>query len=48
MNFVSSVILIVLGTVNLQSQSWFVSISLRLVLGFVAGYVMSAVWSLGS
>ena len=43
-----SVILIVLSTVNLQFQSWFVSISLRPVLGIVAAYVMATVCSSGS
>ena len=41
----TSVILIVLGTVNLQFQGWFVSISLRPVLGIAAAYVMATVWS---
>ena len=41
-------LLIVLSTVNLQFQGWFVSISLRPVLGIVqdgAAYVMPIVWS---
>ena len=37
------IILVVLGTVNLQFQGRFVPISLRLVLGIVAAHVM--VWS---
>ena len=41
----TSVILVVLGTVNLQFQDPFVSISLRPVLGIAAGYVMDTVWS---
>ena len=41
----TSVILIVLGTLNLQFQGWFVPISLRPVLGIVAAYVMATVWS---
>ena len=43
-----SVILIVLSTVNLQVQGWFVPISLRPVLGIMqdgAAYVMATVWS---
>ena len=40
-----SVILIVLGTVNLQFHGWFVPISLRPVLRTVATYVMATVWS---
>ena len=40
-----SVILIVLGTVNLQFQGGFVSISLRPILGIVAAHVMATVWS---
>ena len=39
-----SVILVVLGTVNLQFQGHFVPISLRPVLGIVAAYVMATVW----
>ena len=39
------VILIVLGTVNLQFQGRFVSISLRPALRIVAAYVMVTVWS---
>ena len=41
----TSVILIVLGAVNLHFQGQFVSISLRPVLGIVAAYVMATVWS---
>ena len=37
------VILIVLSTVNLQFQVWFVSISLRPILGLVTAYVMATV-----
>ena len=36
-----SVILIVLGTVNLQFQGWFVSLYLRPILRTVAAYVMA-------
>ena len=32
------------GTVNLQFQGWFVSISLRPVLRIVTAYVMATVW----
>ena len=39
----SSVILIVLGTVSVQFQGQFVSISLRQILRIVAAYVMAAV-----
>ena len=41
----TSVILIVLGTVNLQFHVRFVSISLRPILGIVAAYVMATAWS---
>ena len=41
----TSTILVVLGTVNLQFQDPFVSISLRPVLGIAAAYVMDTVWS---
>ena len=41
----TSVILIVLGTVNLQFQDPFVLTSLRPVLRIVAVYVVSTVWS---
>jgi len=30
-----------MGTVNLELQGWFVPISLRLILGIVAVYVMA-------
>ena len=39
----TGVILIVLSTVNLQFQGWFVSISLRPILGLVTAYVMATV-----
>ena len=41
----TSVILISLGTVHLQFQVLFVSISLRPVLGTVAAHVMATAWS---
>ena len=41
----TSIILIVLTTVNLQFQGQFIPISLRPVLGIVAAYVMATVWS---
>ena len=41
----TSVILIVLGTVNLQLRGLFVPISLRSLLGIVAAYVLGTVWS---
>ena len=41
----TSIILIVLGIVNLQFQSLFVPISLRTVLGIVAAHVLGTVWS---
>ena len=41
----TSIILIVLGIVNLQFQGPFVSISLRPILRIIAVYVMSIVWS---
>ena len=41
----TSVISIVLGTVNLQFQGRFVSISLRPILRIVAAYVMATTWS---
>ena len=41
----TSVILIVLSTVNLQFQGRFVPLSLRPVLGIVAACVMATVWS---
>ena len=37
--------MIVLGTVHLQFQGRFASISLRPILGIVAAYVMATVWS---
>ena len=40
-----NIILVVLGTVNLQFQGRFVPISLRPVLRIVAAYVMAIVWS---
>ena len=40
-----SVILIILGTINLQFQNLSVSIFSRPILGIVAGYVMASVWS---
>ena len=39
----TSIILVVLGTFNLQFQGWFVPISLRPVLGIMAAHV--TVWS---
>ena len=41
----TSIILIVLGTVNHQFQGLFVSISLRPILKIVAAHVTSTVWS---
>ena len=41
----TSIILIVLDTVNLQFQGPFVPISLRLVLRIVAAYVVGTIWS---
>ena len=41
----TSVIVSVLGTVNLQFQGPFVPISLWPVLGIVAGIVLGTVWS---
>ena len=41
----TSIILIVLGIVNLQVQGQFPSISLRPVLGTVAAYAIGIVWS---
>ena len=41
----TSIILIVLSTVSLQFQGWFVPISLRPVLRIVAAYVMATAWS---
>ena len=40
MGGLTSIILIVLSTVNVQSQGWFVLISLGTILGIVAAYVM--------
>ena len=39
----TTVILMVLSTVNLQFQGWFVTISLKPALGIVAAYVMATV-----
>ena len=39
----TSIILVVLGTVNLQFLGWFVSISWRPTLGIVAAYVMGTI-----
>jgi len=44
----TSIILIVLGTVNLQFQGPFIPICLRPILGIVAAYVIAAVRSLCS
>ena len=44
----TSIILVVLGTVNLQFQGAFVPISLWSVLGIVAAHVLDTVWSSGS
>ena len=41
----TSIILVVVGTVNLQFQGPFVPISLWPVLGIVAGIVLGTVWS---
>ena len=41
----TSIILIVSGTVNLQFQVPFVSISLRPILGIVTAYAMATAWS---
>ena len=41
----TSVILVILGTVNLQFQGLFVPISLRPVLRIVAAHVLGSVWS---
>ena len=41
----TSIILVVLGTVNLQFLGRFVSIPLRPILGIMAAYVMGRVWS---
>ena len=45
MGGLTSVILVVLGTVNLQFQGPFVPISLRLIFTIVAASVVGAVWS---
>ena len=45
MGGLTSVTLIVLGTVSLQFQDGFVPISLRPVLRIVAAYVMAKAWS---
>ena len=39
----TSIILVVLGTVNLQFQGLFVSVSLRPILKIVADYVMAII-----
>ena len=39
----TSVVLVVLGTVNLQVQGLFISVSLRPILKIVAAYVMATV-----
>ena len=44
----TSVVLVVLGTVNLQYQGQFLSISLRPNLRIVAAYFMATVWLSGS
>ena len=41
----TSIILVLLGTVNLQFQGPFVPISLWSVLGIVAAFVVGAIWS---
>ena len=41
----TSLILVVLGTGNLQFQSPFVNISLKLILSIVAAHVLGTVWS---
>ena len=41
-----SILLIILGTVNLQFQGGFVPISVRPVLEIVSAYVVATVWSL--
>ena len=45
MGGLTSIILIVLGTVNLQLQGWFVSISLSSVLRTAAADIRATVWS---
>ena len=44
----TSVVLIVLDTVNLQFRGLFVPICLRPVLGFVAAYVLCTIFALCS
>ena len=44
----TSIILVVLGTVNLQFQGCLVCISLRPVLITVAAYITATVWSSGN
>ena len=44
----TSLILVVLGTGNLQFQDPLVPISLRPVLGIVAVHVLDTIWSSGS
>ena len=44
----SSITLVVLGTVNLQFRDPFVLISLRPILGIVAALIMGTVWSSSS
>ena len=40
----TSIVLIILSTINLQFQDWFVPISLRPILRIVAVYVTATVW----
>ena len=40
----TSVPLIVLSTVSLQLQRWFIPISLRLILRIVTAYVLAPAW----
>ena len=40
----TSIILIVLGSVNLQFHGWFVSIALKPTLGIVAAHVLVIIW----
>ena len=44
MGGLTSIILIVLGTVNLQFHGWFVSISLSSILRSVAADITATVW----
>ena len=44
-NGLTSVILIVLGTVNLQFQGWCVPISFWPMLGIMAAHMLGTVWS---